>query len=61
MKVIVDQDACVGCEMCVEVCNQIFEMDNGKAKVKVETIPKDLQELVGEAVDTCPVDAISFG
>ena len=32
MKVSIDE-TCIGCGVCVEICPQIFEMEEDKAKV----------------------------
>ena len=54
----VDSDLCVGCGLCVQVCGDVFEMDaEGKAAVKDGA---DLSaDCVQDAVDQCPVGAIS--
>ncbi|MCP4606756.1 MAG: ferredoxin [Proteobacteria bacterium] len=60
MKVKIIEDECTGCEECVEAVEDIFEMtDDGElAKVKVETVPSDLEDDVKEAADDCPAEAI---
>lgn len=52
----VNKTKCIGCGACTSTCPQVFEMgDDGKAKVKAQ---KDLP-CVTEAIDGCPVEAIS--
>jgi ferredoxin len=58
MKVRVDADICIGCETCVEICPEIFEMKDDIAIIKEENIPADLQGSCREAADSCAVDAI---
>ncbi|NOX21203.1 MAG: ferredoxin [Nitrospirae bacterium] len=58
-KPVIDWDLCEGCESCVAICPEVFEMaDDGKAVVKnpdaCDTC--DCQE----AIDTCPVEAIKW-
>ena len=53
--VTVDKEKCIGCGLCVQVCDEVFEMSEGKAKVKAQ---KDIP-CVKEAVKSCPVNAIS--
>jgi len=48
-------EECIGCESCVELCPEVFEMDDDKARVKD---PSSTAECVQEAMDTCPVEAI---
>jgi ferredoxin len=31
-KVIIDQDECIGCEACVEICPAVFSFDDGVGK-----------------------------
>ena len=58
-KPVIDEDLCEGCESCVELCPEVFEMgEDGKAHIKnpdaCDTC--DCQE----AIDICPVEAISW-
>lgn len=57
VTVTVDEDICIGCGVCVEVCEDVFELnENGKSKVKKDA---DLDcECVHDAADQCPVSAI---
>ncbi len=58
-KPVIDWDLCEGCESCVAICPEVFEMgDDGKAFVKNPDAcgTCDCQE----AIDTCPVEAISW-
>ena len=52
----VDKERCIGCGACVSACVELFEMgDDGKAKVKSNEDSKCIKE----AIEVCPVDAIS--
>lgn len=58
MKVIVKDDVCIGCGMCVSIEPDVFEFkDNGKADAYGK-VTEDNKENVQQAVDSCPVDAI---
>ena len=58
MKVRVDEEACVGDETCVEICPEIFEMQDDVATARMEEVPAELEGACKEAVESCPVDAI---
>lgn len=58
MKCRVDPDLCNGDEICIQVCPEVFEMEDDKAIVKMGEIPEDLQDSVREAADSCPSEAI---
>ena len=59
MKAKVDADTCIGCEMCVELCPEVFEMDDSIAKAKEGTVPTEAETNCQDARDSCPVEAIS--
>jgi ferredoxin len=58
MKVKVDRDACTGCELCIDTCPDLFEMDDDLAKEKMSEVPEDLEDCAKEAAEGCPVEAI---
>ncbi len=61
MKAVVDPDLCTGCELCVETCPAVFEMnDEGLAVSKVSPVPADQEELCKEAAEDCPSEAITI-
>ena len=59
MKAIVDRELCIGCGLCVQVCPEVFQMDDeGKATAKTEPVPVEFHESCSEAAMECPVIAI---
>ncbi|MBC8181259.1 ferredoxin [candidate division KSB1 bacterium] len=61
MKATVDPDLCTGCELCVDECPDVFEMnDDDLAVVKVDVVPADAEESAQEAADDCPSEAITI-
>lgn len=58
MRVIVDPELCIGCESCVEMAPEVFEMQDDLAVVISEEVSDDLADKVKEAVEICPVEAI---
>ena len=60
-KVKVNKEACVGCGACVNNCPKYFEFDDdGLSNVKKEEVENEDKEMVMEAVETCPTNAISI-
>ncbi len=57
-RLLIDEDLCIGCGHCVEVCPKVFELVDEKSIV----IGPDKCDTCNcpEAVDTCPVQAISW-
>ena len=61
MKAIVDQDACIGCGMCIDICPEIFKYnDEDKSESIVDEIPENLKDKADESVQVCPVEAITI-
>ncbi|MDO9351117.1 MAG: ferredoxin [Deltaproteobacteria bacterium] len=60
MKVTVDEETCIGCEVCVDTCPEVFEMADDKARPKTIEVPKDVVESCREAAENCPVEAIQI-
>ncbi|MCF7873545.1 MAG: ferredoxin [Candidatus Omnitrophica bacterium] len=56
MKIIIDENACIGCGLCINLCPEIFVLqDNNIAKVKSkEPCDKNLHKIASQ----CPVNAI---
>lgn len=60
MKAHVDQDTCIGCGLCPQICSEVFELnDDGKAYAKVEKVPSNIEGAATEAQESCPVAAIT--
>lgn len=60
MKVWVDKNKCIGCGLCVSLAGEIFEMkEDGKSHVKQEADFEKNKEIIKQAKDSCPVQAIN--
>ena len=62
MKVIVDQTKCIGCGVCADVADKVFEIKDGVSTVlePVDLNSDEVLEAVKMAIDVCPVKAISL-
>ena len=71
MRVWIDQPACVGNGICVEICPEVFDLDDGDVAVVLDgerrlppgpegvlTVPPALELAVLEAADECPAGCI---
>ncbi|MDR1875682.1 MAG: ferredoxin [Synergistaceae bacterium] len=57
MKVSVDQQRCIGCGVCSQVCPEVFRVDEA-AGVAVVMSPDSDDPCAKEAESSCPVSCI---
>jgi ferredoxin len=57
MKVRIE-DTCTACGLCCDNCPEVFEMGPEMAQVKTEEVPAEFEDVVQQAADECPVEAI---
>jgi ferredoxin len=61
MKVVVDQDLCMGCGVCEIIAPEIFELgDELHAIVILDPISEKYRLIVEEAIAECPEVAIKI-
>lgn len=59
MRAQVDETICIGCAMCVSMCETVFSMnEDGISEAITGEIPESVLSDAEEARDCCPVDAI---
>ena len=53
-KVEIDKEECLGCESCVELCPEVFEMNEDEEKAVVILPEGGDEACIEEAIETCP-------
>ena len=60
-KPVFDMTVCIKCEICCDLCPEVFELnDLGFLEVKELPDYSQYEELIDEAIKTCPPDCISW-
>jgi len=57
-KVHIDEEECIGCESCVEICPEVFTFNDDTTKAEVIDENFGEKSCVEEAVASCPVECI---
>ncbi|MFC1869551.1 ferredoxin [Thermodesulfobacteriota bacterium] len=57
-KVYIDEDECIGCGSCQDICPQVFKLDKETEKSKVIKPAGGPEDLIEEAMGECPMSCI---
>lgn len=58
-KIEVNQSTCIGCGACVQIAPEAFELNENGLSVPTTEIVEALTPEVIEAIEACPVNAIT--
>lgn len=58
--VYVDEQTCIGCRHCSHVARNTFFIEPDYGRARVIRQDGDSEDLIQEAIDTCPVDCIHW-
>lgn len=58
--VYVDEVTCIGCKHCAHVARNTFYIEPDYGRSRVVRQDGDSEELIQEAIETCPVDCIHW-
>ncbi len=58
--VYVDEITCIGCKHCAHVARNTFYIEPDYGRSRVMRQDGDSEEVIQEAIDTCPVDCIHW-
>jgi len=56
----INEDECVGCETCVELCPDIFGFNEDDEKAYVKLAEGGDEDCIEEAMGSCPAECISY-
>ena len=59
-QVAIDEEECVGCETCVELCPDIFAFDDDAEKAHVIKTEGGDEDCIDEAIGSCPAECITY-
>jgi len=59
-SVVIDEEACSGCGTCVAIAYDCFALNEETEKAYVTDISACSEDLIQEAIDTCPDEAIAW-
>ena len=59
-KVQIDEEECIGCGTCVELCKDIFVFKDNENKAYVIKEEGGDEDCVNEAIGSCPAECITY-
>lgn len=61
MQIKIDKNKCIGCGLCLSIAYEVFELgEDGKSKIKEDADLEKNKELIKQAKENCPVQAIEI-
>ena len=57
-RLYIDEEECIGCGSCEEICPEVFELDEETEKAEVIQPEGGPEDLIDEAIEACPVACI---
>jgi len=58
MTVYIEEDECIGCGTCEEICPEVFKLNMEIEKAEVIMPDDGPKDLIEEAMDNCPSSCI---
>lgn len=57
-RIIIDEDECISCESCAEICPSVFGFDEDTEKAFVVDGADPNDDCIDEAIASCPAECI---
>ena len=58
--VYIVEEECIACGMCQEICPEVFRLDDEKDVAVILKPEGGPEDLIQEAIDSCPVECIHW-
>lgn len=58
MKIVIDENLCIGCGVCESICSNVFAVNDSTMKAYVIENADLNSKCLDEAIESCPVNAI---
>jgi ferredoxin len=59
-RVYIDEEECIGCGTCEEICDEVFKLNEETDKAEVIKPEGGPEDLIQESIDACPVECIHW-
>ena len=59
-RVLIDEEECIGCGSCEEICPEVFVLNEDTEKAEVISPEGGPEDLIEEAIEACPVECIQW-
>lgn len=60
MQAKINPNFCIGCGLCVGMVPDVFRMSEGDKAESYQSVVAENENIVQEAIDSCPVSAIEW-
>ncbi len=59
-SILIDQEECIGCGTCEEICPEVFRLNDKTQKAEVIDPEGAPEGRIEEAIEACPVECIHW-
>jgi len=59
-RVYLDEDECIGCGTCEELCPDVFRLNEDTQKAEIIQAQGGPENQIDEAIESCPVSCIHW-